>query len=81
MTNVCFRYTGARLTPEKQDIANEQIRTELLASGRFMISTSLINGRTILRGVVANPSVSELVVDELLTTIVKIGNELSQIKY
>ncbi|MDP6378988.1 MAG: aminotransferase class V-fold PLP-dependent enzyme [Candidatus Thalassarchaeaceae archaeon] len=81
MTNVCFRYTGARLTQEKQDTTNEQIRTELLASGRFMISTSLINGRTILRGVVANPSVSELVVDELLTTIVKIGNELSQIKY
>jgi hypothetical protein len=46
-----------------------------------MISTSLINGRTILRGVVANPNVSELVVDELLATIVNIGNELSQIKY
>jgi glutamate/tyrosine decarboxylase-like PLP-dependent enzyme len=81
LTNVCIRYSGARLTQEKQDIANEQIRTDLLSSGRFMVSTSLIDERPILRAVVANPSVSESVVDELLSTIVEVGNELSQTKY
>ncbi len=81
LTNVCIRYSGARLTQEKQDIANEQIRTDLLSSGRFMVSTSLIDERPILRAVVANPSISESVVDELLSTIVEVGNELSQTKY
>ncbi|HJM20239.1 MAG TPA: hypothetical protein QF802_07270, partial [Candidatus Thalassarchaeaceae archaeon] len=81
LTNVCIRYTGARLTAEKQDATNKQIRADLLSSGRFMISTSLVDGRPILRAVVANPNVSEMVVDELLDTIVEIGNEISQIKY
>ncbi len=81
LTNVCIRYTGARLTSEKQDAANKKIRADLLSSGRFMISTSLVDGRPILRAVVANPNVSEMVVDELLDAIVEIGNEISQIKY
>ena len=81
MTNVCIRYTGARLTTEKQDIANREIRIKLLESGRFMVSTSLVGGRPIIRAVISNPEVNEKVVDELLAAIIEIGNEITQVKY
>ena len=81
LTNVCIRYTGARLTTEKQDIANREIRIKLLESGRFMVSTSLVGGRPIIRAVISNPEVNEKVVDELLAAIIEIGNEITQVKY
>jgi len=81
LTNVCIRYLGARLTAEKQDEANKKIRIELLSSGRFMVSASLVEGRPILRAVVANPAVNETVVDDLLSAIVEIGNKITQVEY
>ena len=81
LTNVCIRYTGARLTTEKQDIANREIRIKLLESGRFMVSTSLVGGRPIIRAVISNPEVNEKVVDELLAAIIEIGDEITQVKY
>jgi len=81
LTNVCIRYTGARLTPEKQDEANRQIRIKLLESNRFMVSMSLVDKRPIIRAVISNPLVSKKVIDRLLEAIIEIGDDVTQVEY
>jgi hypothetical protein len=53
------------------------IRNELISTGRFMVSSSQIDERPILRAVIANPRVDEKVIDELISSIVEIGGSLS----
>ena len=81
MTNVCIRYTGARLTPDKQDLVNSKLRVVLLESGEFMVSKSIINNRPILRAVIANPKIDENIIDNFIETIVNIGNKISNDEY
>jgi predicted metalloenzyme YecM len=77
MTNVCIRYIGYRLNESQQDSITAGIRKQLISSGRFMVSHSQINGRPILRAVIANPRVDEKVIDDLIDSIVEIGVSLS----
>jgi predicted metalloenzyme YecM len=77
MTNVCIRYIGYRLNESQQDSITAEIRKQLISSGRFMVSYSQINGRPILRAVIANPRVDEKVIDDLIESIVEIGVSLS----
>jgi hypothetical protein len=53
------------------------IRNELISTGRFMVSSSQIDGRPILRAVITNPRVDEKVIDELISSIVEIGGSLA----
>lgn len=77
MTNVCIRYVGFGLNQSREDVINQGIRNELIASGKFMVSTSQIDSRPIIRAVIANPGVTESTLDELISSIVEIGDSLS----
>ena len=77
MTNVCIRYVGYGINESQEDSITMGIRNELISSGKFMVSSSHIDGRPILRAVIANPRVNEKVIDELISSIVEIGGSLS----
>ncbi|HIG19236.1 MAG: glutamate decarboxylase [Methanobacteriota archaeon] len=77
MTNVCIRYVGYGINEAREDSITMGIRNELISTGRFMVSSSQIDGRPILRAVITNPRVDEKVIDELISSIVEIGGSLA----
>jgi hypothetical protein len=77
MTNVCIRYIGYGINESREDSITAGIRSELISTGRFMVSSSQIDGRPILRAVIANPRVNEKTIDELISSIVEIGGSLA----
>lgn len=77
MTNVCIRYIGYGINEAREDSITAGIRSELITTGRFMVSSSNIDGRPILRAVITNPQINEKTIDELISSIVEIGGSLS----
>lgn len=76
LTNVCIRYVGGGLTDEMADKVTSEIRGRLISSGRFMVSISKLNGRPIIRAVIANPRVDSTVISELVSEIVSHGDDI-----
>jgi len=72
-SNVCLRYFSDDFDSNE---LNQRLRNRLVKSGKFMISQSKIKGQTILRPVIANPSVSEKTIDELVEEISRIGDDI-----
>jgi len=75
--NICMRFTGFGLSDSAADTVTDKIRDEMLNRGRFMVTKAMLEGRPILRPVIANPLVDESVLESLLEEIVELGNELS----
>ena len=72
-SNVCIRFTAESIDHNE---VNSTLRDRLVKSGNFMISQSNIGENTILRPVIANPSVSKETIDELVNEITKIGDDI-----
>ena len=72
-SNVCIRFTAESIDHNE---VNSTLRDRLVKSGNFMISQSNIGENTILRPVIANPSVSKETIDELVDEITKIGDDI-----
>lgn len=72
-SNVCMRYVSEGIDIDE---LNRQLRYRLVRSGKFMISQSKIKDQTILRPVIANPSVSKETIDELVEEISNIGSDI-----
>jgi glutamate/tyrosine decarboxylase-like PLP-dependent enzyme len=75
--NVCMRFIGFGLSEAAADSATDRIRDEILLRGRFMVTKALLDGRPIIRPVIANPLIDEAVLESLLKEIVEVGNDLS----
>ncbi|MEC8670551.1 MAG: aminotransferase class V-fold PLP-dependent enzyme [Candidatus Thermoplasmatota archaeon] len=72
-SNVCIRYTAESID---HDEINSTLRDRLVKSGNFMISQSNIRENTILRPVIANPSVCKETIDDLVDEITRIGEDI-----
>ena len=72
-SNVCIRYTADSVS---HNDLNSTLRDRLVKSGNFMISQSNIGENTILRPVIANPSVRKETIDELVDEITRIGDDI-----
>ncbi len=72
-SNVCIRFTAESVD---YDEVNSTLRDRLVKSGKFMISQSNIGENTILRPVIANPSVCKETIDELVDEITRIGDDI-----
>jgi len=77
MTNVCIRYIGDGLDSQKEDEITAGIRRKLMSDGRFMVSTSQLNNRPIIRSVISNPRITKVVLDGLISSIVEAGDFLT----
>jgi len=72
-SNVCIRYTSDGIDHNE---VNSTLRDRLVKTGNFMISQSNIGENTILRPVIANPSVGKETIDDLVDEIAKIGDDV-----
>jgi glutamate/tyrosine decarboxylase-like PLP-dependent enzyme len=75
--NICMRFIGFGLSDAAADSVTDRIRDEIMLRGRFMVTKALLDGRPIIRPVIANPLVDEAVLESLLKEIVEVGNDLS----
>ena len=76
-TNVCLRYEPADSDGVDLDALNSSIRERISTEGRFMVTKAVLDGQVIIRPVISNPDVDGAMLDELLTEIVRHGDELS----
>jgi glutamate/tyrosine decarboxylase-like PLP-dependent enzyme len=74
-TNICFRYDPHQ---ERTDLnaLNIEIRERMMRGGQFMFSRANIGDDVILRLVISNPKVSEQTLDDLVDSIILVGNEI-----
>ena len=72
-SNVCIRYTVDGIDHNE---TNREIRDRMVKSGRLMVSSSMIGDDIILRPVVANPSVSKEILEQLVGEIIQIGDDV-----
>ena len=76
-TNVCFRYVGD--SPEEQlNRMNAELRERLVQDGRFMVSRSTVDGKIILRSVIANRNITESSLDAFLDRVVSLGKDIER---
>ena len=76
-TNVCFRYVGD--SPEEElNQLNADLRERLIQDGRFMVSRSTVDGKIILRSVIANRSITESSLDAFLDRVVSLGKDIER---
>ena len=76
-TNVCFRYVGD--SPEEElNQLNAELRERLIQDGRFMVSRSTVDGKIILRSVIANRSITESSLDAFLDRVVSLGKDIER---
>ena len=72
-TNVCFRHVpeGVPHLGETVDAHNAGLRAALLEEGRFMVSRADLDGRVVLRSVIANPAVEASTLDDLVDHVLR----------
>ena len=76
-TNVCFRYVGD--SPEEElNRMNAELRERLVQDGRFMVSRSTVDGKIILRSVIANRNITESSLDAFLDRVVSLGKDIER---
>ena len=76
-TNVCFRYVGG--SPEEElNRINAELRERLVQDGRFMVSRSTVDGKIILRSVIANRNITESSLDAFLDRVVSLGKDIER---
>lgn len=76
-TNVCFRYVGD--SPEEElNQMNAELREHLIQDGRFMVSRSTVDGKIILRSVIANRNITESSLDAFLDRVVSLGKDIER---
>ena len=76
-TNVCFRYVG--VSPEEElNRINAELRERLVQDGRFMVSRSTVDGKIILRSVIANRNITESSLDAFLDRVVSLGKDIER---
>jgi glutamate/tyrosine decarboxylase-like PLP-dependent enzyme len=74
MLNICFRYE----TKGDSNAVQKEIRRLLLEDGKFFVNISTRCGQTFFRMITANPALEKEHVQELLESIVKLGNKITK---
>lgn len=76
-TNVCFRYVGSS---DEEDLnrINADLRERIIRDGRFMVSRSTVEGKIILRSVIANRNITETSLDSFLDCVVSLGKDIER---
>jgi aromatic-L-amino-acid decarboxylase len=67
---VCFRYRAA----EEPDRVQSDIARRIQLGGRSFLTTTELDGRTVLRACFINPLTTELDVDTLVDLVTSIGD-------
>ncbi len=73
----CFRYCVPDLDNQGIDDLNALIAKKICLDGNSVISTTVINGRLVLRSCIVSSKITENNVDELLGRVVEYGDLLS----
>ena len=76
-TNVCFRYVGESSATDLNKI-NAELRERLVQDGRFMVSRSTVDGKIILRSVIANRNITESSLDAFLARVISVGKDIER---
>jgi len=74
----CFRYRADTRTETELDALNHALVQRLHAETRFVPSTTRVGGRLAIRPCYINPRTSEADVDELVQTVLALGDDLTQ---
>ena len=72
-SNVCMRYVAEGF--DLNDV-NFQIRERMMREGRFMVSSSKVGDNVILRPVIANPAVTEDILNRFVENAIQIGDDI-----
>ena len=72
---VCFRYVHPDLQQDEINKINQQIRKAILEDGRFYIVQTLLQGKNYLRVTIMNPFTSQKEINELLKTVLALGEK------
>jgi glutamate/tyrosine decarboxylase-like PLP-dependent enzyme len=72
-SNVCIRYTSEGID---HDAVNTELRDRLIRTGRFMVSSSVVDEKKILRPVIANPAVTREGITQFVAEIIQIGDDI-----
>lgn len=75
---VCFRYVANGLDQDQLNQINKQIHQRLLKNGANMPSTTMIDGKLVLRPCFIGARTSHTQADDLLNEVLSIGKDLSQ---
>jgi len=76
-TNVCFRYVGS--SPEEDlNRINAELRERIIRDGQFMVSRSTVDGKIILRSVIANRNITETSLESFLDCVVSLGKDIER---
>ena len=74
---LCFRYLGdGAMSPEQLDHLNRELRERYNRSGAGWITTTLLNGRRVLRVTIMNPRTEVRHLNALIDGLVEIGREV-----
>ena len=72
---VCFRYVHPDLQQDEINKINQQIRKAILEDGRFYIVQTLLQSKNYLRVTLMNPFTSQKEINELLKTVLTLGEK------
>ena len=61
---------------ETVDAHNAGLRAALLEEGRFMVSRADLDGRVVLRSVIANPAVEASTLDDLVDHVLRLARTM-----
>ena len=76
---LCFRWTGdGTLAGERLDALNLALREAFNRSGDGWITTTVLDGRRVLRATVMNPRTTAADVEAVLDSLARIGKELAR---
>lgn len=74
---VCFRYTPANAPRDASlDDLNKQLLERVQLGGKAFLSSTVLNGRFVLRACIVNPLSTQADIDVLLETVKAVGSEL-----
>ncbi|HUP19368.1 MAG TPA: pyridoxal-dependent decarboxylase [Gemmatimonadota bacterium] len=73
---VCFRYVAPDLSDERLDAVNEEILMRVQESGEAVPSSTVLNGRFVLRAGIVNQRTRDEDVDRLVELVVGTGDDV-----
>jgi len=75
---LCFRYTGARRDESTLDALNLRLREEYNRSGEGWITTTMLDGRRVLRTTLMNPRTRTADLERVLAGLAALGTRLER---
>jgi glutamate/tyrosine decarboxylase-like PLP-dependent enzyme len=73
--NICFRYVPSDYS--NIDQFNLELRDRLVKSGKSLVNYASLNGKVIIRLILANPEINQADIDQFFDNILEVGRVLS----